>query len=278
MLMQAAAQQWKVKLAEVRAEKGFVVGPGGRKLSYGQLAEAAAKQPVPEKVTLKQAKDSSHRQAHAPHRFDGEGHRQGAVRPRREAPDLHTAVVAHPPVFGARVKSFNPDKVKSVPGVTHVVQVSNGVAVVGQNFWAARRAAMRSRWNGISVPMRRSRARRWAASYRETAKTPGTVARKPGNPEALKGAAKTILAEYECPFLAHAPMEPLNCTVEVRADGAEIWVGLAIPDRRPGRGGENARAAALAGAAQHDARGRRFRPSREPGILDLVQLHGPPAH
>jgi isoquinoline 1-oxidoreductase beta subunit len=115
--------------------------------------------------------------------------------------------------------------VKSVPGVTHVVQLSNGVAVVGQNFWAAKkgRDALTVEWN--LGPNAALSTETLAREYRETAKTPGKVAKKPDNPDALKGAAKTILAEYEVPFLAHAPMEPLNCTVEVRNDGAEIWVG-----------------------------------------------------
>ena len=226
MLMQAAAGQWKVKLADVRAENGFVIGPGGRKLSYGQLAEAAAKQPVPEKVTLKKAKDfkligKSTRRIDSMEKVTGKAQFGLDVKRR----NLHTAVVAHPPVFGARVKSFNADKVKSVPGVTHVVQLSNGVAVVGQNFWAAKkgRDALEVEWDlGPNAALSTETLGR---EYREAAKTPGKVAKKPDNPEALKGAAKTIIAEYEVPFLAHAPMEPLNCTVEVRADGAEIWVG-----------------------------------------------------
>jgi isoquinoline 1-oxidoreductase beta subunit len=226
MLMQAAAAQWKVKLADVRAEKGFVVGPGGRKLAYGQLAEAAAKQPVPERVTLKQPKDfkligKPTRRIDSMEKVTGKAQFGLDVKLR----NLHTAVVAHPPIFGARVKSFNADKVKGVAGVTHVVQTSNGVAVVGQNFWAASkgRDALEIEW--APGPNAALESAALSREFREAAKTPGRVAKKADNPEALKGAAKTIVVEYEVPFLAHAPMEPLNCTVEVRGDGAEVWVG-----------------------------------------------------
>ncbi|MEP7069359.1 MAG: molybdopterin cofactor-binding domain-containing protein, partial [Usitatibacter sp.] len=226
MLMQAAADQWKVKAADVRAEKGFVLGPGGKKLSYGQLADAAARVPVPEKVSLKDPKSFTVI-GKPTRRIDSvekvEGKAKFGLDVQRK--NLHTALVAHPPVFGALVKSFNADKVKGVAGVTHVVELKNGVAVVAENFWSAKkgRDALEIVWDlgpgaGISTAA-------LAAQFRESAKTPGKVAKKAGNPDAMKSAAKTIVAEYHVPFLAHAPMEPLNCTVEVRADGAEIWVG-----------------------------------------------------
>jgi isoquinoline 1-oxidoreductase beta subunit len=226
MLMQAAADQWKVKLADVRAEKGFVIGPGGKRLSYGQLAEAAARQPVPANVTLKQPKDfkligKPTRRLDSMEQVNGKAQFGLDVKRR----NLHTAVVAHPPVFGARVKSFNADKVKSIAGVTHVVQLSSGIAVVGQNFWAAKkgRDALEVEWDlGPNAALSTETLGR---EFRETAKTPGKVAKKAGDAEALRSAAKILVAEYEVPFLAHAPMEPLNCTVEVRNDGAELWVG-----------------------------------------------------
>src|SRR5258706_12942004 len=150
MLMQAAAAQWKVKPAEVRAEKGFIVGPGGKKLSYGQLAEAAGKLPVPDQVALKDPK--SFRLIGKPtRRIDSlekvEGKAKVGLDVQRK--NLHTALVAHPPVFGALVKSFNADKVKSVPGVTHVVELKSGVAVVAQNFWSAKkgRDALEVEWD-----------------------------------------------------------------------------------------------------------------------------------
>jgi isoquinoline 1-oxidoreductase subunit beta len=226
MLLQAAANQWKVKLSDVRAAKGFVVGPGGRKLSYGQLAEAAGKLPVPEKVALKDAKSFT-LIGQPTRRIDSlekiEGNAKFGIDFQKK--NLHTAVVAHPPVFGALVKKLDAEKVKSVPGVTHVVELSNGVAVVAQNFWAAKkgRDALEIEWD--LGPNAKLSTADMKTQFAETAKMPGKVAKKADNADAMKGAAKTIVAEYSVPFLAHAPMEPLNCTVEVRADGAEIWVG-----------------------------------------------------
>jgi isoquinoline 1-oxidoreductase beta subunit len=140
-------------------------------------------------------------------------------------PNLHTAVVAHPPVFGAFAASFNAEKVKGIAGVTHVVQTSSGVAVVAKSFWAAKkgRDALEIQWDlgpgkGISSEGLRKQ-------YADLLGQPGAVARKAADPAALKAAAKTIVAEYEVPFLAHAAMEPLNCTVEMRGDSAEIWCG-----------------------------------------------------
>ncbi len=227
MLMQAAAGQWKVKLAEVRAENGFVLGPGGKKLSYGQLAEAAGKLPVPEKVALKDPKDFKII-GKPTRRLDSADKASGkalfGLDVQRK--NLHTALLARPPVFGAKVKTFNVDKVKAIPGVTHVVELRNGVAVVAKSFWAAKtgRDALEIDWDlgpnaGLSTEVLR-------AKFREAAKAPGgMVAKKAADPEAIKGAAKTLVAEFEVPFLAHAAMEPLNCTVEMRGDEAELWVG-----------------------------------------------------
>jgi isoquinoline 1-oxidoreductase beta subunit len=226
MLMQAAANQWKVKLTDVRADKGFVLGPGGKKLSYGQLAESAGQLPVPDKVTLKEPRDFK-LIGKPTRRIDSADKVSGktvfGLDVQRK--NLHTALVAHPPVFGARVKTFDVEKVKAVPGVTHVVELRSGIAIVGRTFWAAKsgRDALVVEWElGPNASLSSTGL---SAQYRETAKTPGPMAKKAADPEAMKGAAKTILAEYELPFLAHAPMEPLNCTVEVRGDSAELWVG-----------------------------------------------------
>lgn len=226
MLMQAAANQWKVKLAAVRAEKGNVIGPGGKKLSYGQLAEAASKLEVPRDVKLKEAKDFKVI-GRPTRRIDSADKVSGKTTFGLDVQrsNLHTAVVAHPPVFGAKVKSFNAEKVKGVGGVTHVVELSNGVAVVARSFWAAKkgRDVLEVEWNlgpnaGVSTAG-------LGKQFRDTAKTPGKSAKVAANPLAYKAAAKPIVAEYELPYLAHAPMEPLNCTVEFRGDSAEVWVG-----------------------------------------------------
>jgi isoquinoline 1-oxidoreductase beta subunit len=226
MLMQAAADQWKVKLSEVRAEKGQVIGPGGKKLSYGQLAEAAGKLPVPQKVELKAAKDFKvigrpTRRLDSAEKANGKAIFGLDVQRK----NLHTAVVAHPPVFGAKPASFNADKVKAVNGVTHVVELSNGVAVVAKNFWAAKegRDALTVEWEYL--PGARPSSDALARRFREAARAAGKPVKKAENPDAARLASKPLAAEYDVPFLAHAPMEPLNCTVEIRGDEAEIWVG-----------------------------------------------------
>ena len=226
MLVQAAADQWKVKPETLRTENGFVVGAGGKKLSYGQLADAAARLPVPQKVALKDPK--SFRLVGKPtRRIDAaekvEGKARFGLDVQRKG--LLTAVVAHPPAFGARLKGFDAEKVKKVPGVAFVVEIENAVAVVANNFWAAKkgRDALEVDWDpgkNAAVTTADLRAKLMAA-----AKTAGPIARKADDPEAIKSAAKTLVADYEVPFLAHAPMEPLNCTVEVRDGAAEIWVG-----------------------------------------------------
>jgi isoquinoline 1-oxidoreductase beta subunit len=230
MLIQAAADQWKAKPSDCRAENGFVVGPGGKRASYGQLADAAGKLPVPENVALKDPKSfkvigKPTRRLDGPDKVEARTVFGLDVRPPGAGPGkLFSAVVAHPPAFGAHLKSFNAEKVKAVPGVTHVVQLANGVAIVGNHFWAVKkgRDALEAQWEMPATPVSTEAL---GKQFRELAKTPGAPAKKAANPEAIKGAAKTIVAEYEVPFLAHAAMEPLNCTVELRGDSAEIWVG-----------------------------------------------------
>ena len=235
MLVQAAANQWKVKPETLRTENGVVLGAAGKKLAYGQLAEAASKLPVPQKVALKDPK--SFKLIGKPtRRIDSaekvEGKAVFGLDVKRK--NLHTAVVAHAPVFGARLKAFDAEKVKKVPGVTHVVEIANGVAVVGTNFWAAKkgRDALELDWDlGPNAKLSTAELR---TKLGEAVKMPGPLAKKADNAEAMKSAAKTIVAEYEVPFLAHAPMEPLNCTVEVRDGAAEIWVGTQFqtPDQQ----------------------------------------------
>ncbi len=228
MLVSAAAERWKVDAAKCRAVNGTVIGPTGQRASYGELADAAAKLPVPEKVTLQSAKDYTvigkpTRRLDAPAKVNGSA-RFGIDMTSKQIPNLHTAVVARAPIFGARVKSFDASKVHGIPGVTHVVQLKNGVAVVAKSFWVAKigRDALQIEWD-LEDGSKADTAK-LSQSYRETAKSPGLVAKK-GNPDAVKGAAKSLVAEFEMPFLAHASMEPLNCTVSVTGDKCELWVG-----------------------------------------------------
>ncbi len=226
MLAQAAADQWKVSVSQVRAENGSMVGPSGQRATYAQLADAAARLPVPASVKLKDPKEfkligKPTKRIDSPEKTDG----SAVFGMDMKMKDLHTALIAHPPVFGAKLKGFGADKVKQVRGVTHVIDLGNSVAVVGNHFWACKkgRDALELEWDlGPNAALSTASL---SQQFREQAKTPGTVAKKGDNPAAVASAAKKIVAEYEVPFLAHAPMEPLNCTVIVRDDGAEIWVG-----------------------------------------------------
>ena len=228
MLVTAAANRWKVAATDCRTENGMIVGPAGQRISYGDVAEAANKLPPPDKVSLKEAKDfriigKPTRRLDSAAKVNGSA-RFGLDMTAKQVPNLHIALVKRPPQFGAKVKNFNTDKVTGVAGVTHVVETSNGVAVVAKSFWAAKvgRDALVVEWDLAGGAKASSSEMRTA--YRELAKTPGMVA-KAANLAALKTSAKTVTAEFEMPYLAHAAMEPLNCTVKVDEDSCEIWVG-----------------------------------------------------
>ena len=226
MLVQAAARRWKVAIGELRTEAGFVVH-GDRKLSYGKLAAAAARLSPPTQVPLKDAKDwkiigTSRRRLDSPEKITGRAIFGADVR----LPGMLTAVVARAPVFGARVKSFTAGAALKVPGVRKVVQVPSGVAVVAGHFWAASqgREALEVDWDpgpGASLD-----SDKLLAGFRRQSRTPGKVVVAHGDAAAAMGRAPRVLkAVYEVPYLAHAPMEPLNATVRIRRGRAEIWTG-----------------------------------------------------
>ena len=227
MLVGAAAERWKVPADSIVVKNGLVSHASGKKATFGELADAAAKQPVPSQVKLKDAKDFVYIGKSFP-RTDSQAKSTGTATFTQDVkmPDLLTAVVAHPPRFGAKVKSFDAAGIKSVPGVRYVVETPSGVAVLATNFWTARkgRDALKIEWDE-SAAFKMSSAD-ILAEYRKLAATPGKPARKDGDAaKALAGAAKTIEAEYEFPFLAHAPMEPMNCVVKLDADRCEVWNG-----------------------------------------------------
>ncbi len=230
MLVQAAANQWKVKPAECRAENGSVIGPGDKKLAFGALAEAAAKLPVPEKVVLKPAKDfkiigKPTRRIDAPDKVNGKA-KFGFDLTAKDIPNLHVALVLHAPMIGGELASFNPDKLKGLTGITHVVETRQYVAVVGKNFWSVKRARdlIEAKWV-VDPKAPKADTARLRSEYSQLAAKPGKVAKKVGDPALVKTAAKIVSAEYDVPFLAHAAMEPLNCTVAYTGTSAEIWVG-----------------------------------------------------
>jgi len=225
LLVAAAAQKWNVQPVDCRTEKGFVFS-GTHKAGYGELAEAAAKLPIPNEVKLKDAKDFT-LIGKPTRRLDSKAKVSGAAEFGIDVkrPNLLIALVARPPVFGAKVKSFDAAKAKAVAGVVDVVQVPSGVAVLGKHFWAAKqgRDALVVDWDlgagaTLSTPG-------LIEDYRKLAQKAGTVAKKAGNVDAALESGKVIEAEYGVPFLAHAPMEPLNCTVEIGTDGCDIWTG-----------------------------------------------------
>jgi len=226
LLVRAAAQRFRVKRADCRTENGQVIC-GNKRARYGELAEAAAKLPAPKSVKLKDPKEwkiigKATRRLDTPEKITGRAQFGMDV----QFPGLLTAVVARSPVFGGKVKSFDASATKSVPGVRNVVQVPSGVAVVADHFWAAKlgRDALKVEWDLGPNAGTDSAALR--AEFSRLASTPGAIAAQKGDAAgALASGAKTIEAEYAVPYLAHAPMEPLNCTVKMGADNCEIWTG-----------------------------------------------------
>jgi isoquinoline 1-oxidoreductase beta subunit len=227
MLVAAAAKQWKVAPDTIVVKSGVVTHPSGKRATFGQLAAQAATMPVPTTVKLKDAKDFVLIGKTAP-RKDARAKSNGTATFTQDVklPGMLTAVVAHPPRFGARVKSFDAQSVSGMPGVRYVVEVPNGVAVVATSFWAAKKArdALKVEWDettGVTF----STADIFD-EYRKAAAKPAAVARNDGDAEkAFGGAAKTIETAYEFPYLAHAAMEPMNCVVKLSANSCEVWNG-----------------------------------------------------
>ena len=228
MLIAAAAQTWNVDPSACHAEKGFIIHTSSnRKLSFGQLVEKAATITAPENVKLKEAKDYKFigkpiKRLDTPEKVNGTGIFGLDIK----VPGLLTAVIARPPVFGGKLKSFNGEKAKAIPGVKHVIQMDRGIAVVADGFWPAKlgRDALEIIWDDGDLATLDSKAQ--TTQYAELAKQAGATAKKEGDIDAAKGkAVKKIDVVYDMPYLAHSPMEPLNCVADVKADSCEIWVG-----------------------------------------------------
>ncbi len=250
MLLAAAADIWKVDRAGLRAENGAVIGPGGRRLTYGQLAERAAAMPVPADPPLKDPSQfkiigKSTRRLDSRVKVTGEATFGLDAR----VPGMLTAVVARPPVFGATVKSVNAARARTVRGVKEVVQIPSGVAVIATSFWAAKkgRDALEVVWEEGAGARVDTAAQQ--AAYAELATTPGLAAKREGDASAaLAGAATRIQAAYQMPYLAHAPMEPLNCLVALTTDQCDIWTGTQFQTV------DRANAAAVAGLTPEQVR------------------------
>jgi len=234
MLIAAAAASWNVDAASCRAREGVVTHtPTGRTLSYGALAAKAATVPVPDKITLKDPKDftligTPAKRPDTPSKVNGTAQYGIDVR----LPGMLIATVAASPVLGGKVAGLDDEKAKAVPGVRQIVQLDDAVAVVADHMWAAKQgsAALEIRWeDGPNAKVSTADVVEGLAKASETA---GVTARQDGDPaSALAGAAKKVEAVYESPFLAHATMEPMNCTVHVRRDGCEVWTGSQVLSR-----------------------------------------------
>jgi len=226
MLVAAAAERWKVS-PEAIAVKSGVVSSGGRKATFGELAAAAAKWPVPASPALKDPKDFVYIGKGAP-RADSKAKSTGTATYTQDVklPDVLTAVVAHAPRFGAKVKHFDASAAEKVPGVRYVVQIPSGIAVVATNFWTAKTARdqLKVEWNE-DTGFKYSSAD-ILAEFKRLAAKPGTIARNDGDAAAaIDKAARKLEAAYEFPYLAHAAMEPMNCVVRLDADRCEVWNG-----------------------------------------------------
>ncbi len=228
MLIAAAAETWKVDPASCRAQNGYVIHTASRRrLSYGRLAQKASSMTPPQNVALKDPKDfkligKPTKRLDTPEKINGKGVFGLDVK----VPSMLVAVVARPPVFGGKVKSFDAGQAKAVPGVRHIVEIDRGVAVVADGYWPALkgREALVITWDEGPLAGLDSQAQR--EQYAELAKQPGAVARKEGDvADAMGRATQKLEAVYELPYLAHATMEPLNCVANVRPDGCDVWTG-----------------------------------------------------
>jgi isoquinoline 1-oxidoreductase beta subunit len=228
MLVSAAATEWNVPAQHITVKQGVLThAASNHKATFGELAAKAAALAVPEKVQLKDpknfvyiGKNVARKDSHA------KGNGSAVYTQDIHLPGMLTAVVAHPPRFGATLKSFDATRAKAVKGVVDVVAIPSGVAVLAKDFWAAKKGR-----DALSIDWDETHAFKSSSAeifqrYRALARAPGTVAHRTGDAEKQMGrAAKRLEAAFEFPFLAHAAMEPMNCVVKLDIDGCEIWNG-----------------------------------------------------
>jgi isoquinoline 1-oxidoreductase beta subunit len=231
MLVAAAAKRWHVDPSSCRAQSGEVLHPPtGRKLKYGELAADAAKLPVPKDVALKQPKDfkligTSAKRLDTPAKVNGSAVYGIDVRPA----GVKIATLAQSPVFGGRLKSVDDTAAKAVKGVRQIVRFDDAVAVVADHMGAAKKglAALKIEWD--DGPHAKLTVADVVAQLEQATLKPGPVAQNIGDVEkAMAGAATKVEATYQVPFLAHAAMEPMNCTAHVTKDRCEVWIGSQV--------------------------------------------------
>jgi isoquinoline 1-oxidoreductase beta subunit len=231
MLVSAAAKRWNVDPASCRAESGAVLHPPtGRSVKYGELTAEAARLPVPENVVLKRPEDfkligTPAKRLDTPAKVNGTAVYGIDAMP----PGVKFATLVQSPVFGGRVKSVDDAAAKSVNGVRQIVRLDDAIAVVADHMGAAKKglAALVIEWD--DGPHAKLNTDAIAGGLEKATLNPGAVAQNVGDvAKAMASAATKVEANYQVPFLAHATMEPMNCTVHVRKDGCEVWVGSQI--------------------------------------------------
>ena len=227
MLVAAAAKTWKVSSDSCRTEQGAVIHAGGQRLSYGKLADRAAKMPMPRDVVLKNPGSfrilgKGAKRLDTPEKLTGRAKFGMDMR----LPGMLTALIARAPTIGGKVAAFNADKARAVAGVKQVMQIPSGVAVLAEGYWSAKqgRDALEVTWtDGPSVATEAIRA-----DFAAALDKPAAVARKDGDVAAV-AAATRLEAVYEVPYLAHACMEPMNCTASFKDGALEVWAGTQAP-------------------------------------------------
>ena len=233
MLVQAAAQQWQVDPASCSTSDGVVRhASSGRTVGYGDLVDAASSQPVPQDPPLKNPKDFT-LIGKPLKRFDTPNKTDGKVVYGIDAmlPGMKFATLAQCPVFGGKVGRVDDSAAKKIPGVQQIVALDDLVAVVGDHMWAAKKGldALVIKWDeGANAKINSSDI--WN-DLRAASKKDGVVAKSVGDIATGLTQGQRVDGEYELPFLAHATMEPLNCTVHVTPDSCEVWVGSQVISR-----------------------------------------------
>jgi len=234
MLVSAAAKRWNVDPASCRAQSGEVLhAPTGRRIKYGELAADAARMPVPDNVVLKRPEafkliGTPAKRLDTPAKVNGAAVYGIDVRPL----GVKIATLAQSPVFGGRVKSVDDAAAKAIKGVRQIVRLDDAVAVVADHMGAAKKglAALVIEWD--EGPHAKLNTQEIVGELERATRSPGAVAQNIGDTDtAIAGAVTKIEATYQVPFLAHATMEPMNCTVHVRKDGCEVWVGSQVMAR-----------------------------------------------
>ncbi len=230
MLVSAAAQQWNVPAAECRAASGSVTHSSGKKATYGALSEAASKLPVPTEITLKDPRDFTIIGKRAK-RLDSPAKVNGTAKfgIDTQMPGMLIATVKACPVWGGTLASVDDSAAKAVKGFRQVVKLDNAVAVVGEHMWAAKQglAALKITWDEGANASATSAEN--SAALEQASRKSGAIGKQTGDARAaIARSAKQLEALYEVPFLAHATMEPMNCTVHVQPDQCEVWTGTQV--------------------------------------------------